>query len=878
MVKKLIALGALVVVILSYFLAGLTGSAVGVAVVAVAILSYSIGRETGMARAILLATFILSFVIAGFVSRTWGPKPPGITKAEEIAFFAVGGVIGLMSWLLVVLSVSFLFSEITLVSHGGDRWRSFVYLVSSLLFERAGALEIIDGGELITIKPKGVLAPFKSIGYTVIYHGNAVVFERFGRPSQVVGPGLVIKKPFETIRAVADLCMQMEERTQTLYTRDGIPLTTYVKMLFQIDSGGRAPAPDDMFPFSEPAVLNAVYLVPDWKAYTIETALALLRDMICKCYLDEIYDPLRRFSRRRADSDSTVQLLQGELLNGFSRRGADPDTTAQLIQGKLQTSLSDMAIAWGVRIHRLELGIEAPQEIVDQALALEKAKREKEIEYLSAQWVAQIAQIELDTRRATRIDLDALRLEYCADVVAISNAHLNLAAGELAGPASALLRSFSRISQDVDAALRQESSYNQRLALSAVEDRLDDLARELTRSSERYAVRFHPIAARWRLIVAHHVRDLAKAVELRQEIDNPYVIGVPLTTQQEIFVGRTEISARIEQLLLDRRRPPLLLYGQRRMGKTSLLNNLGRLLPSTIVPLFVDLQGPATQASDQAGFLYNIARGIVDSAERQRGLALSPLPRETLETDSFTRFDEWLNEVEKALEENTALLTLDEFETLDSALTEGRFDETAVLSMLRHVIQHRPLFKVLLSGSHTLNELQRWASYLINVQVVHISYLREDEACQLIEHPTKDFTLRYEPEASQRVLDLTRCHPFLVQLLCAEIVALKNAQPLTVRRLARRADVETAVQEALSHGSFFFADIQQNQVDAAGLALLRFLAAQGEGAVVRREDLSHQFPDDLDLTLDLLLRRELIEPTDGGYRFQVELIRRWFAR
>ena len=104
--------------------------------------------------------------------------------------------------------------------------------------------------------------------------------------------------------------------------------------------------------------------------------------------------------------------------------------------------------------------------------------------------------------------------------------------------------------------------------------------------------------------------------------------------------------------------------------------------------------------------------------------------------------------------------------------------------------------------------------------MVHISYLKEDEARQLIERPVKDFTLRYEPDASQRVLDLTRGHPFLVQLLCAEIVALKNEQPPAVRRLARLAKVEAAVPEALSHGSFFFADIQQNQVDAAGLAAL----------------------------------------------------------
>lgn len=62
------------------------------------------------------------------------------------------------------------------------------------------------------------------------------------------------------------------------------------------------------------------------------------------------------------------------------------------------------------------------------------------------------------------------------------------------------------------------------------------------------------------------------------------------------------------------------------------------------------------------------------------------------------------------------------------------------------------------------------------------------------------------------------------------------------------------------------------------LLLLRFLAAQGERAVVSREALARRFPDELDRALDLLTLRELIEPADGGYRFQMELIRRWFAQ
>jgi hypothetical protein len=489
-------------------------------------------------------------------------------------------------------------------------------------------------------------------------------------------------------------------------------------------------------------------------------------------------------------------------------------------------------------------------------------------------WAAQTSQIELD----------ADNLESCADVTAISQTHRYLAAGELTGPASALLRSFSRLSQDIEAALRQESAYNQRLALNAVEERLDGLQRELTRSSEPYAARFLPITLHWRAIVADHVRELVATVEARQEIDNPYIIGVPLTEQQEIFIGRTDISARIEQLLRDQRRPPLLLYGQRRMGKTSLLNNLGRLLPTTITPLFVDLQG-ATRADNHAGLLYNIARDMIKSARLRRNLVLPPLSHTLLNSDPFTRFDEWLDEIEQILsryEQHTALLALDEFETLDSAIAKGRYDEEDVLGMLRHLIQHRPRFKVLLAGSHHLHEFERWASYLINVQVVHISYLQEAEARQLVEQPVKEFTLRYEPEASRRVLALTRGHPFLVQLLCAEIVALKNEQEPAVRRLASLADVEAAIPEALNSGSFFFADIQRNQIDARGLAILQTLVAQGEGASLDRQSLGNlaglQDIDQLDQALTRLLQRELIEAVEGGYRFQVELIRRSFIR
>jgi hypothetical protein len=497
------------------------------------------------------------------------------------------------------------------------------------------------------------------------------------------------------------------------------------------------------------------------------------------------------------------------------------------------------------------------------------------LNYLSTsrqRWAAQSVQIELDARQ----------LEQCVDASAVGQIQQILTISELASPADTMLRSFNSISVDVDVALHQTSIYNQRLALNAASDHLNNLIRLLTTSSDKYAVRFRPIAQRWQNIIELHLQDLIRESELRQEIDSPYIIGVPVTNRQQLFIGRTDISERLERLLLDRRSPPLLLYGQRRTGKTSLLNNLGRLLPTSIIPLFVDLQGSISSAKDHTGFLYNLAKGMINSAQRQRNLKLPPLAYETIATDPFTRFDEWLDNLETALAGSTALLALDEFEVLDHVLRIGRFNEADVLGMLRNLIQHRPKFKVLISGSHTLNEYQHWSSYLINAQVIHIGYLKESETRQLIEQPIDNFALRYEPPASQRVIDITRGHPLFVQLLCAEIVALKNDQDPSIRRLATLADVEAAIPAALEHGSMFFCDIERNQLDAHSLKVLRYFAQQGEGAIISSADLAAHFTGGAKIaesgsgSIELLLRRELIETKPSGYSIQLELIRRWF--
>ena len=479
--------------------------------------------------------------------------------------------------------------------------------------------------------------------------------------------------------------------------------------------------------------------------------------------------------------------------------------------------------------------------------------------------------------QAARIELCARALERCQTIDDIVAAHQAIGVGELDSPVSTLLRSFHRIGQTTRAAMNNTTVYHKRLAFGLIDEQLCALLNEMAITSGIYAPRFQPIAAQWRRIVQAQIAALAAAIEYSQEIDNPYIFSVPLNEQQDLFVGRVDIAARIEQLLLDRRRPPLLLYGQRRMGKTSLLRNLGRLLPSSVVLLFVDGEGIAG-ASNFGDFLFGVTQAMVRSAEHHRGLRLPRANYAMCQARPFGYFNDWLDELESAMTAQgygTALLALDEFESLDTIRDQGRFEARDVLRTLRHLVQHRPRFKVLLAGSHTLEDFRHWATYLINVQVIKISYLHPSDTIALIERPIEHFPLCYAPAASQLIASLTRGHPHLVQLLCYEVVELKNRRAVDQRRLVTPADVEDAVALALQTGDFFFSDLA-NQVGNAGVELLYFLAGQPGGA--GRETLAAALGAPLDATLDLLLRRDIIELVDGRYRFQVELIRRWFAQ
>ena len=105
-----------------------------------------------------------------------------------------------------------------------------------------------------------------------------------------------------------------------------------------------------------------------------------------------------------------------------------------------------------------------------------------------------------------------------------------------------------------------------------------------------------------------------------ESLTNPYVAGSPLT-QSAMFFGRQDVFDFVRKSLVGRHQDNIIvLYGQRRTGKTSVLYQMRHNLESRYVPLLIDLQG--LSLSSISSFFGELAIGIQRQLRRDWGISL----------------------------------------------------------------------------------------------------------------------------------------------------------------------------------------------------------------------------------------------------------------
>jgi AAA+ ATPase superfamily predicted ATPase len=282
---------------------------------------------------------------------------------------------------------------------------------------------------------------------------------------------------------------------------------------------------------------------------------------------------------------------------------------------------------------------------------------------------------------------------------------------------------------------------------------------------------------KWLPIVQKEKYKLRKQCRNIGEIPNIYVFKNPVKVDDtsRLFVGRKDVVDSIKSNLTsnDSQKSFLFLYGRRKVGKSSVLINLPKLLEKQYISVYVDLKDPRYGES-QSSFCYQLSEVICNSLN-DRGFPCEYQPLDSFQNDPFTIFDKWLNKTEKLLEKENKLILIcfDEYEKIEERIQKGSLTRD-VLDLLRNIIQDRKYFVILISGSKELQELElNWSDYLKIQKMIKVDYLSKEEAKILITNPIDNFTLNYEGgedgEAVEQIINLTNCHPYLTQAVCFEL-------------------------------------------------------------------------------------------------------------
>jgi AAA+ ATPase superfamily predicted ATPase len=433
-----------------------------------------------------------------------------------------------------------------------------------------------------------------------------------------------------------------------------------------------------------------------------------------------------------------------------------------------------------------------------------------------------------------------------------------------------VLPQFLDISQSVHASREGTTPYRQRELLGPPIEDLKKLKNSLAfGKNTSVATKFGTIAELWLTILQTAQRTLQETIIQSPEIRQVYIAGNSLdpATAKNRFKGRIDIFQEIETMALSEHPPVLLLYGGRRTGKTSALKYLPYRLGANIVPLLVDLQGAAS-ATTLKGLAENLARQITEAARRlPRTIQLPNPDPDKLAEDPFPALQTWFVEIERSNPSKRFLLCLDEFERLSELIkvTKSR----APLNFIRNLLQHQRQWILLFSGSQPLSELDDyWSDYLINTRTLRITYLEESEARELILKPVEDFLNIYEPTAVDKIIQLTHRQPYLIQLLCYELVEFLNQEIRANRQgsdtiQARAEDVENIIPVVLERGEQYFRELWLGLKDSDRRLLWRIL--QGETPT----------PQDRG-AITKLARKEILNPE--GNAFQVPLVQRFIEQ
>ncbi|MFN8428999.1 MAG: hypothetical protein U0V04_03385 [Spirosomataceae bacterium] len=389
------------------------------------------------------------------------------------------------------------------------------------------------------------------------------------------------------------------------------------------------------------------------------------------------------------------------------------------------------------------------------------------------------------------------------------------------------------------------------------------------------------------------------------DVHNPYAEHAKsnIVENPEMFKGRTELINRIYDTVMSTKSKGYVLYGQKRSGKSSVLWHLENKFNSRLKAFAVYYQVGLAIAQDsnvEANFYYRILTTIERKINRLKSLGgivpdIGKTNLKELMLNPPIVFYDRLNEIKLAFSESAEwrdkklVLIIDEFTYIYYQIKKGTISQTFMQNWKAFIEDGG--FSVVVSGQDTMKQFMlEFQNEFGMFKPERLTYLDIEAAKELIDEPIWDKTnnrSRYTRDSIDKIINLTACSPFYIQIICNELVRFMNAKKKPV--LTPR-DVEDVVislckgQNSLTEFDFenllSAGDKQLDQIkpDEAFAILMEIAKLTKTLSFARREDITVYSPVNDDEIIKDLMERAVIEEeslVSNRYKIKVQLFKDW---
>lgn len=307
----------------------------------------------------------------------------------------------------------------------------------------------------------------------------------------------------------------------------------------------------------------------------------------------------------------------------------------------------------------------------------------------------------------------------------------------------------------------------------------------------------------------------AKAVEF-EPIQDPYVVG-NIVEDEDLFVGRDDfIQDLLEEVTNDRRTGSVVIYGQKRSGKSSILYHLKKRVPDKVIAILCDINSIITDLPKIDERMTFSERHLTEM--ELLGRLFFSLSREICQQAQEYNVDVDIWSYEQFLEAPgpggqfrafleqfqqkgrfRLLILLDEFQALVDKIDE-EIILGSILKLFKSLIE-RGYFSCVISGlSEVYETVERFANQLAVSRPRQVDYLDRRSAYRLIDEPIRiggpTGPSRYIPESViDEIYELTAGSPYYIQMFCSSLVHYMNEMEFAE---ITAADINKMRQELVS--------------------------------------------------------------------------------